>query len=80
MKNFTLECRVLESKGGTFTPEGGREVNWKNALVQTTLGQIIKLKSRVDLKSYENKDVTLELELFSGQSYSAGVRVIGIQE
>jgi len=80
MKNITIDVEVLECKSGQFTPEGGKTFEWKNALVRLTdTGQIIKLKSKVDLKSYEGKTVTLGLEIFSGQAYSAGVRVISVE-
>jgi len=81
MKTFSLEVEVLEAKSGDFVPEGEtKSINYKNAIVKVVeTGKLLKFKSKVDLKEYEGKTVTLGIELYSGQAYAAGVRVVTVE-
>ena len=60
-----IPAKVLEMKAGTFENDKGQSISFSNAFVQID-GREYKVKSEVDLKREEGKDVELLMQLKPG--------------
>jgi len=73
-----LKCRVIDYHSQPIKKDDGSNFQWEYAIVRTDTG-MIRLTSAVDLSSYRDKDVEIDLELKGDSQMKPKVKIVAVK-
>lgn len=76
---MNLDVTISKFKqGGEFTNDNGEKVKYGHKVVVIYRGEVMELRSDIDLSDYVKTEVTLGVELRSGSKYQASLVVTNV--